>query len=646
MMDTQETNLPAEEQGELEEAKDAAITPEAAEEEAAVEQNTVTEEATEEAEGSIDVADSAAEEPDSDAPESPSHVSHTKLTKEEILDKMADLVNSGAELSARNGVEQLKNAFYKIHRLEVDELKKAFVEGGGDENDFHAPLDEAEAKLKRILNIYKEKKSRQHAEDEQKRKANYALKLQLIERIKELIESQDDFNKLYNEFKEIQQRWKEIKSVPQEHSNELWRSYQVYSERFYDLIKINNQLRDYDFKKNMEAKTSVCERLEKLAEEPDTVHAFHQYQKLHLLWREIGPVSKELRADIWARYKAASTVINKRYQEHFGNIKVIEQDNLEAKIALCEEIESIDYSLIKTYKDWEAKSAEVIAAQGKWRHIGFASKSHGVKVFERFRAACDLFFNSRMEFNKRMKQMWDDNLALKTALCERAEALKDSTDWRDATDEMISLQKEWRTIGPVPRKLSDSTWKRFISACDHFFEQKNKNVSSQKTVEQSNLLIKREIIETINKIDDSLEHGPALAQIRECTEKWNATGFVPFKDKDSILTEYQEALDRQFDRLKVNRDDRKMQTFRSNLGDMTGGEKGKGKLYGERDKLMRTYERMKSELQTYENNIGFLSISSKGGGSLLKEMERRIDSIREEMALIIKKIDAIDENLE
>ena len=617
MNDTHETNLPAEETGKLEETKAPEVTPEntAAE----VEVTETVEEATANAVG--------------------------KLSKEEILEKLTGLVNAAAE-ATRNEVEALKQAFYKIHRAEVEELKKAFLENEGEEKDFVVPEDEDENKLKELLAVYKEKRAAILAEEERVKAANYALKLQLIDQLKVLTESQDDFNKLYNDFKDIQQRWKEIKAVPQEHANELWKSYQTYTERFYDIIKINNQFRDYDFKKNLEMKTALCETVEKLQTEPDVVSAFHQLQKLHQQWREIGPVAKELREELWARFKAASTVINKRHQEHFESLKSKEQENLIAKTAICEEIEGIDFDALKTFKDWEDKNKEVIALQEKWKTIGFAPKKSNVKIFERFRAACDVYFNKKSAFYKSIKEDMEKNLELKKALCEKAEALKDSTEWKSTTEKMIALQKEWKTIGSVARKHSDAVWKRFISACDYFFEQKNKNVSSQKNVEQTNLAAKKELIEKIKNLDETLGADDAMVELKAMMAEWNTIGHVPFKEKDKIYKEYHEAVDNQFDRLKVDQSDRKMQSFRSNLSDMAGGERGKGKLYGEREKLMRMFERMKNELQTYENNIGFLSISSKGGGGLVKEMERKIEKLKDEMALIIKKIDAIDENLE
>lgn len=637
MKDTHEANLPTEENGKLEETKAPETTPENTAEEVVTNETPdagVAAEETSEAEVKTDEV-AAGEE---------AVATTGKLSKEEILEKLTGLVGAAAD-ATRNEVEALKQAYYKIHRSEVDELKKAFLTAGGEEKDFVAPKDETESKIKELLNVYKEKRAAILAEEERVKAANYALKLQLIDQLKALTESQEDFNKLYNDFKDIQQRWKEVKAVPQEYVSELWKNYQIYSEKFYDIIKINNQFRDYDFKKNLEMKTALCETVEKLQTEPDVISAFHQLQKLHQQWREIGPVAKELREDLWSRFKAASTIINKRHQEHFEGLKAKEQENLEAKTAICEQIENIDFPALKSFKDWEEKNKEVIALQDKWKTIGFAPKKSNVKIFERFRAACDVYFNRKSEFYKNIKDEMEKNLELKKALCEKAEALKDSTDWKSTTEKMIALQKEWKTIGSVARKHSDAVWKRFISACDYFFEQKNKNASSQKSVEQTNLAAKKALIEKINTIDEA-DHDEALAALKGYMTEWNTIGHVPFKEKDKIYKEYHEAVDKQFDRLKVDQNDRKMQTFRNSLSDMSNGERGKGKLYGEREKLMRMYERMKNELQTYENNIGFLSISSKGGGGLLKEMERKIDKLKDEMALIIKKIDAIDENLE
>lgn len=566
-----------------------------------------------------------------------------KLTKEEILNRLQALVDAPIE-TVRGEVESLKQAYYKIRRNEVDELRKAFVEQGGDEKDFTAPEDTQENFLKELLGSYKEKKAAYLAEEEKQKAENYEIKLQLIEQLKMLCESQDDFNKLYNEFKDIQQKWKEIKLVPEEHANELWKEYQTYSEAFYDLIKINNQFRDYDFKKNLELKTALCEAVEKLQDEKDIISAFHQLQKLHQQWREIGPVAKELREELWGRFKAASTVINKRHQQHFENLKAKEQENLVAKTAICEEIEGIDYAALQTFKDWDEKNNEVLALQQKWRTIGFTPKKHNTKIFERFRAACDVFFTKKTEFYKSIKAEMEKNLEKKRALCEKAEALKDSTDWKGTTEKMIALQKEWKTIGQVTRRHSDSIWKRFITACDYFFDNKNKNVSSQKSEEQTNLEAKKALIEKVKTMDESLDTEEAITTLKEWIAEWNEIGHVPFKEKDKVYKAFHEAVDAQFDRLKVDQRDRRMKSYRNNVSEMAG--KGKGKLYSERDRLMRTYERMKNDLQTYENNIGFLTISSKGGSGLVKEMERKIEKLKAEMELTVKKIEAIDENLE
>lgn len=618
MSDILETNLPAEENaGKLEEANVPEVTPE------------------------ITVSDMETE----DSTDTVASGAVGKLSKEEILSKLSDLVEVSVEES-RSEIESLKQAYYKIRRNEVEELKKTFLENGGYEKDFSAPVDEIETQIKNLLNVYKEKRAALVAEEERVKEANYALKLQLIEQLKQLTESQEDFNKLYNDFKDIQNRWKEVKAVPQEFANELWKNYQIYSEKFYDIIKINNQFRDYDFKKNLELKTALCETVEKLEEEPDIISAFHQLQKLHQQWKEIGPVSKELREELWTRFKNASTAINKKHQAHFEGLKSREQENLDAKTAICEEIEAIDMDALKTFKDWEEMNKKVIALQEKWKTIGFAPKKANVKIFERFRAACDAYFNRKNDFYKAIKNDMERNLELKKALCEKAEALKDSTDWKDSTDKLIALQKEWKTIGSVARKHSDTIWKRFISACDYFFEQKNKNVSSQKSVEQDNLAAKKQLIEKVNSLDESLKADQAVSVLKGLIAEWNTIGHVPFKEKDKVYKEFHDAVDKQFDRLKVGQAERKMQSFRSSITDMNSGEKGKNKLYGERERLMRYYERLKTEVQTYENNIGFLSVSSKGGSGLVKEMERKIENLKEEMALTVKKIDAIDENLE
>ena len=659
MMDTQETNLPKEEKltteelGKLEETQamdvNSAIEPEA---DIKLEES-VAKETPEEMQSPEAVIESAADDKsqeERDTAEAEDLVAPLDaaalavITKPEIIERLQQVV-AEPKRYVRSEVDALKQVFYRLRRAEIEEKKKEFLEGGGEEKDFVAPADEMEVQMKSLIAEYKEKRAAVAADEERQKEANLVLKQHLIERLKVLTESQDDFNKRYNEFRDIQRKWKEIKLIPQDQSKELWRSYQLYNERFYDIVKINNQFRDYDFKKNLEMKTALCETVERLAnEEPDVISAFHQLQKLHQQWREIGPVAKEFRESIWERFKEASTVINKKHQVHFEGLKEQEEKNLEEKATICEEIEAINFEALKTMKDWEKKTDEVIALQAKWRTIGFATKKLNVKIFERFRVSCDNYFNKKSEFYKSIKQEMDKNLELKKALIEKAESLKDSTDWKETTKALVEIQSEWKKIGPVARKYSEAIWKQFIAACDYFFEQKGKETSSQKTEEVENLAAKKALIEKINAIDESLSSEEALTVLRGYIAEWNNIGFVPFKEKDSVYKEFREASDKQFDRLKVNERDRRMQQFRSNITEMVGA--GKNKLFNERDKLMRIYERMKSELQTYENNIGFFNISSKGGDGLMKEMGRKISHLKEEMEVIIKKIEAIDENLD
>ena len=566
--------------------------------------------------------------------------------KSQIIERLAEIVHLDINENIKNEIEACKQAFYKIKKVEAEEAEKAFVALGGAKEDFKQELDETEDKLKELLTVFRDKKVSLIAQAEKIKETNLKAKKQIIEKLKELIESKDDFYKVYNEFRKLQQQWKEIKQIPQAAVNDLWKEYQHYSEKFYDLLKINNEMRDYDFKKNLEMKQALCESVEKLENEKDVISAFYQLQKLHQEWREIGPVAKELREEIWSRFKKASSVINKRHQDHFESLRLLEHRNFEEKTALCVEVETIDYSKLHTFKDWDDQHKRVLDFQEKWKTIGFAPKKSNVKVFERFRAACDVFFKKKSEFYRNIKDTMEVNLEKKKALCEKAEALKDNQNWKETTDQLVALQKEWKAIGPVSRKYSDIVWKRFIKACDYFFEQKNTHFSSQKTEEVDNLKKKKEIIEKINSIDVNLPTAEAVAIIRDLISEWNKTGFVPFREKDRIHKEYRKAVDKHFDRLKLDESERRLQTFKSNLNDIYGDEKSKNKLLNERDKLMRTYERLKNDIQTYENNIGFLSVSSKGGGGLMKEMNRKISSLKEELNLIVRKIEVIDENFE
>jgi hypothetical protein len=569
-----------------------------------------------------------------------------KLDKAQLVNQLAETVQQDVTIAIKDKVEALKQAFYKLKKIETDKAQETFVAEGGRAEDFEAVTDAIEERVKDLLAVFREKKATLSAQIDKIKEDNLLQKKTIIDKLKNLIESKDDFYKVYNEFRKLQQQWREIKQVPQAAMNELWKDYQQYSEKFYDLLKINNEMRDYDFKKNLELKHGLIDSVEKLDNEKDVISAFYQLQKFHQEWREIGPVTRELREEIWAQFKKASSVINKKHQEHFDSLRVFEQQNLEEKIAICEEMEAIDYSKHTTFKEWDEQNKRVLSLQEKWKAIGFAPKKNNVKIFERFRKACDVFFQRKATFYKEIKESMDANLEKKKALCEQVEALKESQDWKVTSDKMIALQKEWKSIGPLSKKVSDVMWKRFIGACDYFFEQKGTHFSSQKSEEVENLKKKKEIIRKINEIDLNLPANEAVSQIRELMAEWNKAGYVPFREKDRIYKEYRAAVDKHFDRLKIDESERRLQSFKSNLTDISSGEKSKNKLLSEREKLMRTYERLKNDIQTYENNIGFLSISSKGGGGLVKEMNRKIDSLKEELDLIVKKIEVIDENFE
>lgn len=613
MTDTHDTNLP-EKPVELEEEKKAAE---------------VSEPAT---------TETPAEEIVSEKPVEPVQ----KLTKEEILAKLKEVV-ADVENVAKPEIDGLKQSFYKLHNAEQDAARKLFIENGGAAENFVPQTDCVEEEFKNIMSVIKEKRSALTAELEKQKEMNLQVKLSIIEELKELVESPDDANKSYTEFKKLQQQWNEVKLVPQAKVNELWKNYQLYVEKFYDLLKLNNEFREYDFKKNLEIKTHLCEAAEKLADEADVVSAFHQLQKLHQEFRDTGPVAKELRDEIWARFKAASTTVNRRHQQHFEALKEVEQHNLDQKTVICEIIEAIDYKELTNFASWESKTQEVIALQNKWKTIGFAPQKMNVKIFERFRKACDEFFRKKGEFFKSLKEGMNENLEKKRALCEKAEALKDSTDWKATADELTKLQKEWKTIGPVAKKYSDAVWKRFISACDYFFEQKNKATSSQRSVEQENLEKKKAIIEKLNAIDDQMDTEEATQLVRDLMKEWNGIGHVPFKEKDRIYKQYHSQVDKLFEHFNISVSNKKLSNFKSTISSIQEGSPQA--LYREREKLVRAFDNMKNELQTYENNLGFLTTSSKKGNSLLTEINRKVEKLKADIELVKEKIKVVDENI-
>ncbi len=551
-------------------------------------------------------------------------------SREEIIARLQEMV-SDISLAKRQELESLKQVFYKLQRAAQEEQIAAFVAGGGTAEEFKPEPDPLEDQFRKLMNIIKEKKAAAQEALEIVQKENYKKKLELLDQFKALIEKANTEGASYNEFKALLQEWKEIKEVPADKANELWKAYQQYAEQFYDIQKLNNEFREYDFKKNMEAKIAICEEAEKLADEPDVVAAFRKLQKLHQDYRETGPVSKESREEIWNRFKTASTVINKRHQQHFEQLKEKEKENLDQKTVICELLEGIEYDKLTTFQSWNDKTQEVLALQKKWKDIGFAPAKQNQKIFERFRAACDLFFNRKGEFFKQAKTDMTANLEKKTALCEQAEALKDSTDWKETGDKMAELQKQWREIGPVQKKYTNSIWKRFIGACDYFYEQRDKNTSSKKREENANLAAKKEILAKLEAFDANNLSDDDIQAIQQLVDEWNGIGFVPFKIKDKIAAQFKAA----------------MEPFSSVVSTRRGGrpaQRGGASRDGgsPREKLQRQYEQKKAEIQTYENNLGFMNASSKSGNGFVDAIKAKIETLKKEADDLLAQIKALD----
>ena len=559
-------------------------------------------------------------------------------TKQEVLERVKEIAHSD-EAPNKEELDHLKTTFYKLHLAERDAQMKEYLAGGGDPEKYILLPDDTEEAFKAEMQIIKEKRAKIFLEQEEEKQANLAKKLEIIEKIKAMATSPDEANKSYQEFKNLQQEWKDIKTVPADKANELWRNYQLYVEQFYDLLKLNSEAREYDFKKNLEAKTQLCEAAEKLAEEEDVISAFHQLQDLHQQYREIGPVAKELREEIWARFKAASTVINKKHQQYFEDQRAKEEENLTQKTALCEKVEEISQAEYKHASDWEKATKEVIDLQGEWKKIGFAPQKMNVKIFERFRTANDVFFSKKAEFFKTLKSEYTANAEKKKALVEKAQALADSTDWKKTGDKLIALQKEWKKIGIVPRKQGDQLWKDFLEACNKFFEARNKQNAGTRSEEHANLDKKRDIVKQLNELIENA--GDNVQQkLQKLTEQYNAIGHVPFKEKDKIYKEYHDALDKIYKNLHINNAKRHLDNFKSNLKNVA--EKGSEALDNERGRLLRRYDQLRSEITTYENNLGFLNAASKKGNSLVEEMNRKVQKLKDDLELVKQKIKAID----
>ncbi|MBR6455758.1 MAG: DUF349 domain-containing protein [Prevotella sp.] len=633
MMNSQENAL---EKGQFAEEQAAAET-------VAEVQNTqeVVAEAT--AEEVVETEEKAVEETPEVVEETPAEEPVEKkiyTSKQEVLDRIKEIAHSD-EAPAKDEVDLLKTVFYKLHIAEREQQLKEYLDGGGDPEKYQVRPDDLEEMFKVEMNVIKEKRAKVFQAQEAEKQENLQRKLEIIEKIKSMVTSPDEANKSYKEFKALQEEWREIKAVPAEKANELWRNYQLYVEQFYDLLKLNNEAREYDFKKNLELKTKLCEAAEKLAEESDVISAFHQLQELHQQYREIGPVAKDLREEMWQRFKAASTVINKRHQQHFEGLRAREEENLQKKTELCEKVEGIAQEENKGAGDWEKHTKQIIELQNEWKTIGFAPQKMNVKIFERFRAACDDFFTRKAAYFKTMKEQFAQNAEKKRALVEKAKELQDSTDWKATSDKFIALQKEWKTIGLVPKKLGDQLWNDFLAACNKFFEARNAATAGTRTEERANLEAKRAVIAQLKELSEQEAAEGLQEKVQELVEQYNQIGHVPYKEKDKLYKEYREVLDKLYKDLNISAAHRRLDNFKSSLKNMA--KRGEEALDNERTRLMRRYEQMKQEIQTYENNLGFLNAASKKGSSLIDEMNRKVQKLKDDLQLTYDKIKAIDE---
>ena len=557
-------------------------------------------------------------------------------SKEEVLARLDKILETGEEV-ARQDLDILKNAFYRLQKQETDEAYKAYIAEGGNPDEYvPAPLDD-EAQFKSKMNLIKERRAKAAEELERQKEENYNKKLEIIESIKTMLATPDEVNKNYNDFKQLQEQWNEIKLVPADKATDLWKTYQMYVEQFYDNLKINNELRAYDFKKNLELKTALCEKAEALASEEDVVAAFRTLQQLHQDFREIGPVASELREEIWTRFKNASTVVNKRHQDFFESRKQKEEDNLAQKTAICEQVEGLDLSALKTFADWNALTEKVIELQAQWKTIGFAPQKMNVQIFERFRNACDEFFNRKQEYFKTVRNSLNENYEKKLALCEKAEALKDSQDWKATTDALIELQKQWKEIGTVPKKVSEEIWKRFNDACDAFFAAKKEATSDQRQEQTENLAKKKSIIERLAAIDPKDLENELREKLREAQDEWNKIGHVPFKEKDKLFKAFREQMDRLYGAANENATRRRVNKFKSDIAE--------GDTSRIRERLLRQKDILTNELKTYENNLGFLNLgkNSKGNG-LVEELNRKMNKLKSDLEEVKEKLAALKNN--
>ena len=580
--------------------------------------------------------------PEVEVTEAEQHIAEqTFKTKDEVVARVQEIAQSG-EAGDRAELNLLKQLFYKFHNAEVQEAFKAFVEAGGEEDKFMPEIDTAEPVFREAMQAIRERRAAIQETLEKQKQDNLKRKLEILERIQQLASTPEEANKNFDEFKALQTEWKEIKAVPAERATELWKNYQLYVEQYYDLLKLGHELRDYDFKKNLETKMRLIQQAEALAENPDVLQAFNQLQTLHQEWKETGPVAKEIREDVWAKFKEASTIINKKHQAYFDAIKAREEENLTKKTALCEQLEAFDTENLKNFADWDGITQKIKELQAEWKTIGFAPQKMNTAIFERFRQGCDAFFEKKNAFFKDLKEELNTNLAKKKELVEKAEALMESTDWRSTGDILINLQKQWKEIGTVPRKYSEDLWKRFTSACDHFFEARQAATADVRNEEKANKEQKLGIIDQLKQLAET-EGENVIQQVKELQQRWSEVGHVPFRDKEKLYKEYRELCDKIYDAYGVSQAKRRLNNFRKNLAEKV--ENAGSSLGSERQKMQRAYERMLAEIKTYENNIGFLNAGSKKGNSLVDAMNKKVEKLRSELDLLAQKIKAVDEQM-
>jgi uncharacterized coiled-coil DUF342 family protein len=562
-------------------------------------------------------------------------------TKEEVVNRVKEIAQS-EQLAEKQELDLLKQLFYKFHNTEIQEARNAFIEGGGEPEKFEPQIDPLEPEFRASMQLIRDRRAAAQEELERQKQENLKRKLEILDRIQQLASTPEEANNAFDEMKTLQAEWKEIKLVPAERATELWKNYQLYVEQFYDLLKLGHELRDYDFRKNLEAKTRLCEEAEALIEAPEVVAAYNQMLILNQEWKETGPVAREFREEIWNRFKTATTAVYKRHQDFFEARKAKEEENLNQKTALCEQIEAISTDGLKTSSDWDEMTKKIIEMQATWKTIGFAPQKMNTAIFERFRKGCDVFFEKKAQFFQTLKESLNENLAKKKELVEKAESLKDSTDWRSTGDILVKLQKQWKEIGNVPHKYSEDLWKRFVGACDHFFEARQQATAGVRDEQNANKEQKLNIIEQLKELA-SKEGEEIIQEVKELQKKWNEVGHVPFRDKDKLYKDYREVCDKIYGALSASQTKRHLNNFRNNLAQKI--EKEGGSLTNERQRMMRAYERMRDELNTYENNLGFLSSNSKKGNSLVDSMKKKVEKLRDELSLLAQKIKAVDEQI-